>query len=251
MRVRPILASALLLPFLLVLPSPPPASAFFDVLDQLKEQLKSGEKTTSDLDNIIKDLEQVTGPRFNDTEKDSWYDFYVGTVAKWGIVSGYKNERGELTGNFGPGDPVTVAQFLKMALKAAKVDETACVGLPYHAGASGHWAERFVVCAEDLGVRVIQRGVPLDQPALRGEVLTIIHDAFKHRVPPLLSTFRDTAGHLYESDIAFAAARGVVSGDTKDGVRTGNFRPNDGLKRAEAVKIIFEQLKAYVLSRGE
>ena len=218
--------------------------AFFDILDDFTKELDAMEQGGTG-----EQRDSRGGGSFQDIQQGEWYTQYVVRVAQWGIVSGYKDTQGRALGVFGPGDPVTIAEILKMALKAAKVDEAACKGgVARQAQAQGHWAYLYIVCAEERNFRILRDPTDLNRPALRGEVLAIMHDAFGDKVPPLLSTFRDTAYHPYETDIAYAAALGVVSGDMdKAGNPTGTFRPNDEVSRAEAAKVIYEKLKAQVL----
>ena len=248
-RVVPVLVVVALL-------YPLPSFAFFGILDQLKEELAgmggSHEEMSVRFDDLV---EQLSGPSertFTDMTPGAWYERYVRGVTQWGIVSGYTDEEGRALGRFGPGDPVTIAQMLKMALEAAQVDETKCGSNPAHPQAQGHWAMQYVACGEEKNMRILRTFTNLDRPALRGEVLVIIHDAFGDRVPPLLSIFDDTADHPYEADIAYASVLGIVSGDTdRWGNPLGRFRPNDQINRAEAAKIIYEKLKSEVVLRGK
>jgi len=222
--------------------------AFFDILDDLTRELDAIEQGGTGLEDLMEQPDLEDGGSFKDIKQGEWYTQYVARVAQWGIVSGYKDTQGRTLGMFGPVDPVTIAEMLKMALKAAKVDETSCEGISRHPQAQGHWAYLYIVCAEEKNFRALQYSTDLNHPALRGEVLAIIHDAFGDDVPPLLSVFKDTAYHPYETDIAYAAALGVVSGDTDlTGNPMGTFRPNDQVNRAEAAKIIYEKLKTQVL----
>lgn len=221
--------------------------AFFEVLDDLDRELNLIEQGGTGLEDLAEEL-NTGGTPFKDIRQGEWYAQYVTRVAQWGIVSGYKDTQGRALGLFGPGDPVTIAEILKMALEAAKVDEAGCKGIARHPQVREHWADIYIVCAEERGFRVLTHPVDINRPALRAEVLAIMHDAFGDDVPPLLSTFKDTAYHPYEKDIAYAAALGIVSGDTdKAGNPTGTFRPNDEVNRAEAAKIIYEKLKTQVL----
>lgn len=53
---------------------------------------------------------------FIDVVDDSWYAPFVTTAFNWGIVDGYRNKTGKLTGQFGPSDPVTRAQAAKIGV---------------------------------------------------------------------------------------------------------------------------------------
>jgi len=226
-----------------------PAFGFLGALDDLKQEFEAIESASdADLSDILNQLNEISGgDNFSDVHENDWFNTYVSSVARWDIASGYKDTEGNLTGLFGPGDQVTVAQILKMALRAAQVDETKCIGTAKLIQARTHWAHSFVVCAEQMNMRILGSPVDINRPALRGEVLSIVHDAFGDSVPPLFSSFNDTADHPLESDIAYAAALGIVSGDKdSQGNPTGTFRPNAPVNRAEAAKIIYEKLRVFV-----
>ncbi|MDO8648733.1 MAG: S-layer homology domain-containing protein [Candidatus Peregrinibacteria bacterium] len=230
--------------------SPSAAGAFFDVLDEMQAELggtASVEETS--IDELLQGL-SITEESlvFTDVDENAWYAAYVSAVADWGIASGYKDAQGNATGEFGPGNSVTVAEMLKMSLRAAGIDEEECPDSPERADAKTHWSARFVACAETIHMRVFDTRVDLDRPATRAEVLVIIHDSFGDSVPYAVSTFSDTIDHSYEADIAYAASLGIVSGDTNvDGSAKGTFRPNDGVNRAEAAKVIYQKLKTQLL----
>jgi len=48
---------------------------------------------------------------FTDTDIEAWYAPYLIFAYSYGVVRGYQDE----TGNFGPGNEVTYAEFVKMA----------------------------------------------------------------------------------------------------------------------------------------
>ena len=220
--------------------------AFFDEVVLLKQELQTWEATqAADFTDVVAQLEDITAPVFRDVPSDSWFNPYVSSLAEWGIVSGYRNAQGQLTGEFKPASNVTIAEVLKMAMVAAKVDTNVCTNVPTHTDAAGHWARTYVACAEGMDMRLFSRNAPaLDSAAKRAQVIAIINDAFGEQVLPLFSNFRDTAGNPWESDIAYAALLGIVSGD-KDatGNPTGYFRPNENIVRAEVAKVIYEKIK--------
>lgn len=218
--------------------------AFFDQIDQLKQELAGWQSAhAADFSDLMTTLNNLSGPTFNDVSSTDWFSPYVASVSGWGVVSGYKDAQGNPTGQYGPGNNVTVAEMLKMAFKAAHTDTTTCGAVPpLHSTALGHWAQAFVSCGEQMNVRVLKDpNVDLNRPVTRAEVLAILDDVFGENVPPLYSNFKDTQGHPLESDIAFAYLNGVVSGDTNSqGADTGTFRPNDPINRAEVAKIVYE-----------
>lgn len=229
-------------------------SAFFGDIDELQAELtawQSAEEAdfTTDLADVVGRLGEVMTPTFHDVAEDAWYYPYVASVSDWGIVSGYKDAAGEPIGEYRPEKDVSVGEALKMAFEAAQVDESQCLRPVLLPGASDHWAQQYVSCAEESGMRLLQTSsLNLNRPATRAEVLVIIHDAFGDIVPPLLAAdFPDSAGHKYESDIAFAASRGIVSGDADDaGNPLFRYRPSDPIDRAAMAKILYERLRADV-----
>lgn len=245
MRIPP-LCSALVLSLFLVVS---PAYGFFQILDKVRPKGNAG-------GNIQKVLQQVEEAKnasksgFKDVKEGDWFGGYVSSVAKWGIVAGYKDKDGKPTGKYGPGDPVTIAEILKMSMKAAKVDEKECPAIVKHPKAGAHWAKTYVACGEAWGLRLLKGNPDLNRGAKRAEVLTTLFDSFRDEVPQESSNFTDAQGHPFEADIAFAAKLGIVSGDKDaDGNAKGTFRPNDSVNRAEAAKMIYLKVAAEVAEK--
>lgn len=227
----------------------PVARGFFNQLDELKQELVAYQATnTADFTDLMNTLDDLSAPTFDDVADTDWFGSYVASVSSWGVVSGYKDAQGQSTGKFGPGNPVTVAEMLKIAFKSAHVDEATCVLPPSLPQAIGHWAQKFVSCGEARGMRILQdKNLDLNRPATRAEVLAILDDAYGEKVPAIFSNFRDTQGHPLESDIAYAYSRGIVSGDKDaNGIALGLYRPNANIVRAEVAKIIYEWQKSIV-----
>ncbi len=224
-------------------------AAFFDEIVALKAELAQWQAVHADADftDVLEQLDTIAGSVFTDVSDDAWYAPYIGSLADWGIISGYRDASGKTTGRFGPSDPVTVAEVLKMAAESARTDVSAC-SAPQRAEAVGHWAAQYVGCAEERGVRIFAAGYPvsLNRPATRAEVVSVVDDLFGDDVPPLLASYSDTAGHRFESDIAYASLLNIVSGDTDAADNpTGTFRPDDPVNRAEAAKILFLRIKQH------
>lgn len=226
-----------------------PAYGFFQILDKLRPQQNAG----GDLQKVLQQVEEAKGASktgFRDVKEGDWFGRYVSSVAKWGVAAGYKDKDGKPTGKYGPGDPVTVAEILKMAMKAAKADEKECPATVKHPKAGAHWAKVYVACGEARGLRLLKGNPDLNRGATRAEVLTVLFDSFEDSVPQESATFSDARGHPAEADIAFAAKLGIVSGDKdKDGNPKGTFRPNDKVNRAEAAKMIYLKVAAAVAQK--
>lgn len=239
------------LPLLLVAAlAVPVTQAFFDELEELKSELVTWQTThAADFDDLINTLDDLSGTAFQDVTDADWFSPYVASVSDWGIVSGYRDENGNPTGRFGPSNPVTIAELLKMSLEAVQVQEDECgIVPPTHTQALGHWAAKYISCAEAKNMRLLRDAdIDFNRTATRAEVLAVIHDSFGDSVPPIFSNFKDTIGHPLEADIAYAYSRGIVSGDKdKQGIELGTFRPNDPINRAEVAKILYERLKVDV-----
>lgn len=63
-------------------------------------------------------VEEVQRSAFKDVSLEVWYTPYVMAANEWGVVQGYRDASGELTGRFGPNDRVTRAQIAKMIIEA-------------------------------------------------------------------------------------------------------------------------------------
>lgn len=234
----------------------PVTKAFLDEIAQLREELQVAQTSkAANFSDLVSKLDEISGPSFTDVADESWYYKYVASVGNWGIVSGYFDASGKRTGLFGPQNPVTIAEALKMSFKAARVDQTACADDQLkHAEETSHWSKAFVSCAEEMRVRIFELNdcLNLDRPVTRAEALSVIHDVFKENVPRIYSEFNDTQGHIFEADVAYAVLQGIVTGDGgANGKSLGTFRPDDSINRAEMSKLIYQQLKAGTTLKAE
>ncbi len=173
---------------------------------------------------------------FSDVPSTAWYAEYVGNAVNAGIVSGYTDSYGRATGKFGPENPVTVGESLKMTLLGAGYDTSGGIGY-------GHWAAKYMSVAIGLGFQLTKvQGLNLDRPASRAEVSSLIADAFKVAPVSTASTFEDvTNATPYAGSVQALASADIVSGDTDaSGQPTGMFRPLASINRAEMTKMIME-----------
>lgn len=188
----------------------------------------------------------VEGKRitFLDVPSDAWFGTYVRDAAQSGIVGGYKDAAGNLTGVFGPADPVTVAQALKIAIEGSGYDVE--VYSPGNCGRN-HWAVLYVALARKKGFFPFAC-TELDRRATRAEVAQIFADAFLiDKTPPQEQPFQDVStSHPNANAIAALERDDVISGDTDaKGRPTGRFRPGDRTNRAEVVKMVMRARQEY------
>lgn len=185
-----------------------------------------------------------------DVPMKEWFAPYVRSIAELQLVSGYRDAQGMPTGLFGPADPVTLEQMVKVAVLATGIDATACALPPANISASGAWSASYVACAEKREWAVFSDATAdLRRPATREEVVMTMLQAFKKEfdVEPASITFTDVEKTgLYAPAIAKASADGVISGYTDgEGNLTGLFGPKNNVTRAEFSKIVSVALQLY------
>lgn len=89
-------------------------------------------------------IDTSAGPSFTDVAPGVWYYQYVETAAKNGVVSGYKDAAGNLTGKYGPGDSVTREQFSKVCGNAMALTEVTTGGPHFPDVGTDRWSYSFV-----------------------------------------------------------------------------------------------------------
>ncbi len=87
---------------------------------------------------MAEEAKQTSTDAFTDVPSGHWANGYVAKAAEQGIISGYGD------GKFGPGDPVTYAQMIKMLVCAWKYGE--------EAQAAGGWPDGYIETAQNAGI---------------------------------------------------------------------------------------------------
>lgn len=184
--------------------------------------------------------ERVT---FDDVKTSEWFATSVHAAIRTGIMTGYKGADGKLTGKFGPGDNVTLAQLSKIAHRLADIDETKDRTLPINERARGTWFAEVYASAERrswLAYRSIREDP--ERPATRGEVVCTLLQALD--IPRLWAKgtrFTDVnALTPYADCIETAAEDKLVSGDA-----AGTFGPERPINRAELSKMLTKAMEIY------
>ncbi|MDD3896967.1 MAG: S-layer homology domain-containing protein [Candidatus Peribacteraceae bacterium] len=183
-----------------------------------------------------------------DVPMAEWFATHIYNVAKTGIMSGYKDEAGAYTGQFGPGDSVSLAQLLKVAHKIAGISDAGLPSSPRNERAQGTWFQQYYASAEQRYWQVIlDPETDPARPATRAEVITTLLQALDvPRIWPKGTLFRDVLPNApYAASIETAALDGIVSSETNA------FRPNDPINRAELAKIVTLAKETYLENSPE
>ncbi|HEY5141632.1 MAG TPA: S-layer homology domain-containing protein, partial [Methylococcales bacterium] len=91
-------------------------------------------------------------PTFDDVATSAWFYDYVEAAVQLGIVSGYTDAKGSLTGKFGPGDTVNRAAATKILVNAFKVPTTTTPASIFPDVTSGAWFYDYVVTAYNQSI---------------------------------------------------------------------------------------------------
>lgn len=179
---------------------------------------------------------------FDDVDAGDWFAPSVYRMVQLGLVSGYKDESGNLTGKFGPGNSVTLAELAKIMVAMMGIDDGGYVKT-YHPSASGTWFERYVAIADDRNwVVYTDPDIDLNRPATRGEIVETLLQALDLPLNwPKGGVFGDVTGRTkYAAAIETAKALGLVEGNDD-----GFFGPLDPINRAELSKILAIAMEKY------
>ena len=176
----------------------------------------------------------ATGKSFSDT-RGHWAKDYIQSGVSRGYISGYEN------GTFKPDNPVTRAEFCKMANNALGVTQTASIGFSDVSSADWYYSEvRRAVAAgyisgyEDNTFRPNANITRQEAAVVLSRVVT----------PPdadrSIYEFRDSGGidAWAQNGAGTVYAKNYMAGDDNQ-----NFRPRGNLTRAESAKIVEMLLK--------
>jgi hypothetical protein len=188
---------------------------------------------------------------FHDVSVKAWFATYVDGVARRGIISGYKNDDGTPRDQFGPENPVTLAELAKIALFLSGSVQKTSGRLPENPSAPA-WAAPYVAAAEQKDWFIYtDSSIDLNRPATRAEVLETLLQALDIPLKwPKGNMFTDVTRRTpYASAVETAAGDGLVAGQTNaDGTSKGTFNPDASINRAELAKIITLSIAKYRLN---
>lgn len=217
------------------------------VCDNLAESSQQQDKERALLYvNILVNGVQIV---FDDVPMAEWFATYVHAALRTGIMSGYRDMEGKLTGKFGPGDHVTLSQLAKVAHEVAAIDELKDRTLPENLRARDTWFSDYYASAERLDW-LVYRNVRDDpeRPATRSEVVcTLLQVLDVERVWPTGERFTDVRRKTPYADCIETAARdGLITGDVDaSGIAIGSFGPERPINRAEFSKMLSIAMSLY------
>lgn len=187
---------------------------------------------------------------FIDVPQTAWFAEYFRDAAETGIVNGYKDIQGKLTGKFGPSDSVTLGEALKIAAEGAGYNEE-LYGSMVESGTS-HWASPYisVAQAEKFEFTNNKSRIQWNDPATRAEVASLFTSAFlldTKNIKVSGSRYNDVDMETnFATSIELLSRDEILSGDTDTKSQsTGRFRPNDEINRAEVVKMVIRARAEY------
>lgn len=192
----------------------------------------------------------VNGKRvaLTDVPKDAWFSSYVTTVAKLGVLSGYRDSLGEATGLFGPENSVTAAELAKMAHEAAGIDEMAFSGELRNRTAANQWFSQYALGAQVQGWAIYgDDTLDFARPVTRTEVIVTLLQA--SGVPLQWQrggVFVDVPTHTpFAAAIETAYRTGLVEGVPAPEGPERLFEPEKLVNRAEMSKILVKAMEIF------
>ncbi|MCX6807904.1 MAG: S-layer homology domain-containing protein [Patescibacteria group bacterium] len=180
---------------------------------------------------------------FWDTDDVEWFAQFIKEAKARNIISGYRDSAGNQTGQFGPGNQVTIAEIIKMGVISAGLNLDPAQ--PTSLSTREHWAQQYIRAAENRGATLVtESSLELDRPATRAEFIQLMCELFGITGDQLKTTSEITFTDVSLKSLAapyiyWAREKGIINGD--QGLNT--FRPNDGIVRSEVAKILINFIK--------
>ena len=165
-----------------------------------------------------------------DVEPGSWYESAVTAMWESGVLTGYED------GTFRPDKPISAAEYVAILARQQ--------GLSPRTAQSAHWASGLLESAREQGWydwdELPPTGERFDKPIVRELAVKIMmralypnQDYDYNAESAKLHDFSSLDGRYYK-EVLGAYAIGLTVGDGN-----GDFRPKDGLTRAEACMLLY------------
>ncbi|MBT3835198.1 hypothetical protein HOF56_03020 [Candidatus Peribacteria bacterium] len=152
-------------------------TAFEKFLKKRKGYIKDGkeleEKEEDEKENEVIE-EANTNFEFVDVPSNSWFTKYVYNLANRKIIEGYA------TGEFKPEKTVTIAEALKMLIKAKDMQAIES-HLTLNKSARNTWASPYVACIEDIDLSALGPSTNVHSPITRKEVINLASAILKEK----------------------------------------------------------------------
>jgi hypothetical protein len=185
-----------------------------------------------------------------DVLQSAWYANDVFTMARLGIMAGYKDANGKPTGEFRPESAVSIGELAKIAHRLVGLDETRVHVSAENPGAQDEqWFAPFIASAEQKGWTIFSDAtIDPVRGATRSEVVVTLLQVLEVPVRwPKGGSFKDVMRRTpFAGAIETAAGDGMISGYTDDsGEPTGFFGPEDPVNRAQIARLLHRALEIY------
>lgn len=155
---------------------------------------------------------------FLDVPTSQWFAPYVREIARQGIISGYRDDKGSLTGYFGPGDSLSIGESLKILSGTLDISP-----IPNQ---DEHWAHAYYMGLKNAGLNIDIPSHRYDRRISRLLLVQIIADLLD--LSDKYKPFKD----INDRQVGAVAHANIISGHPD-----GTFRPFNALLRAEMAKI--------------
>ena len=187
----------------------------------------------------------ISGTTFTDVPSSAWYAPYVRWASNQGLVSGYKDSKGNLTGLFGPEDSLTRAELAAMLWRNAGCPSAPSAGF---SDTSKHWAKKAIDWCASQGIVTGYDGTNWfgpDDCITREQLCTML---WRNAGYPSggVSPSRWHDGYSVDdyawNAVSWAAGAGIMAGTATAPV---SLNPQSNATRAEAAKMLAVALGGY------
>ena len=187
----------------------------------------------------------ISGTTFTDVPSSAWYAPYVRWASNQGLVSGYKDSNGNLTGLFGPEDSLTRAELAAMLWRNAGCPSAPSAGF---SDTSKHWAKKAIDWCASQGIVTGYDGTNWfgpDDCITREQLCTML---WRNAGYPSggVSPSRWHDGYSVDdyawNAVSWAAGAGIMAGTATAPV---SLNPQSNATRAEAAKMLAVALGGY------
>ncbi len=227
------------------------ASSSSESLDETEDknvcELKPASTALRANNNKLETIINGTAVVFNDVGIDDWYAVVIDTLVKANIISGYQDRLKQPTGEYGPADTLTKAQFTKMVVNAANLKNVSEqeIAVPD----STHWSAEFFERLYTHGDSIFSElpAAELEDQITRAEVASLIVSSFniEKNENGITLNYRDVnTATTFIEDINIVNSSCIMQGHDGteiDGQKT--FEPTSPINRAEAAMVLWRAME--------